>query len=461
MTEDILVEVSPGETRIAFVDERDRLQEFLIERIDDRPLREGVFRGRVAKIERGIGGAFVDIGIGENVFLNRAQGLHEGERLVAQVFREASAGKAPAVRREISIAGRYLVFRPGGTEVQWPKRMKSGRKFEELRSIFEESDLTEEGWSVRSQAVHAEATALLSEMDALRRRWSDAVSRDDRETVLLPPPTLIERVLRDRIAGDSVVMLDDRNLFHDLSRLVRENWPDLRKCLAFYDSEEPIFETYGVGDELEALIEPQVPLPRGGRMTIEPTEAMTVIDVDMGGAGGGRQKDDAVLTVNLSAAAEVARQIRLRNIAGLIVVDFINMRQRSHGRKIVEAMRREFGDSPVPVDVLGMTAGGLVEITRRRDGPALYETLMSQRTAAMRLSSEYVLCAALRAALRLKGAGGFRLIVSNAVASLLKGSFASAFEETRRRMGGALELVEDQSVIDYRIETIRRPENGR
>ena len=458
MTEDILVEVSPGETRIAFIDKRDRLREFLIERINDRLLWEGVFRGRVTKIERGIGGAFVDIGIGENVFLNRAQGLHEGEWLIVQVFRESSAGKAPAVRREISIAGRYLVFRPGGTEIQWPKRMKSGRKFEALRPIFEESDLAEGGWSVRSQAAHAEATALMSEMDALRRRWSDAVSCDDSETVLLPAPTLIERVLRDRIAGDSVIMLDDRSLFNDLSRLVRENWPDLGKCLAIHESEEPIFEIYGVGDQLESLIEPQVSLPRGGRMTIEPTEAMTVIDVDMGGAGGGRQKGDAVLTLNLLAAAEVARQIRLRNIAGLIVVDFINMRQRSHGRKLVDAMRREFRDSPVPVDVLGMTAGGLVEITRRRDGPALNETLMSEITAGTRLSSEYVLCAALRAVLRAKGAGGFRLIVSSAVASLLKGSFASAFEETRRRMGGALELVEDQSVSDYCIEAMRRPE---
>ena len=158
------------------------------------------------------------------------------------------------------------------------------------------------------------------------------------------------------------------------------------------------------------------------------------------------------------AAAEVARQIRLRNIAGLIVVDFINMRQRSHGRKLVDAMRREFRDSPVPVDVLGMTAGGLVEITRRRDGPALNETLMSEITAGTRLSSEYVLCAALRAVLRAKGACGFRLIVSRAVASLLKGSFASAFEETCRRMGGALELVEDQSVSDYCIEAMRWPE---
>ncbi len=458
MTEDVLVEVSPGETRIAIVDERDRLQEFLIERIDRRPLLEGIFRGRVAKIERGIGGAFVDIGIGENVFLNRAHGLHEGEWLIVQVFREASAGKAPAVRREISIAGRYLVFRPGDTEVQWPKRMKSGRKFEELRSIFEESDLAEGGWSVRSQAAHAETTALMSEMDALRRRWSDAVSRDDRETVLLPPPTLIERVLRDRVAGDSVVMLDDRSLFHDLTRLVRENWTELGKCLAIHESEEPIFEIYGVADELASLIDPQVLLPGGGRIMIEPTEAMTVIDVDMGGASGGRQKGDATLSLNLSAAVEVAHQIRLRNIAGLIVVDFINMRQRSHGRKLVEAMRREFRDSPVPVDVLGMTAGGLVEITRRRDGPALYETMMSQRDTAMRFSSEYVLCAALRAALSAKGAGRFRLIVSSAVASLLRGSFASALEETRRRMGGALELVEDQSVGDYRIEAMRRPE---
>ena len=456
MTEDVLVEVSPGETRIAFVDDSDRLREFLVERIVDKPLREGVFRGRVVKIDRGIGGAFVDIGGGENAFLNRAQGLHEGERLLVQVFREASAGKAPAVRREISVAGRYIVFRPGGEGIQWPKRMKSGRKYEELKSVCEEKDLSAGGWSVRSQAAHADAEVLSAEMDTLRQLWSTAVAADDGDANLLPPPTLIERVLRDRISEDAVVMLDDRSLFHELSRQVKDRWPDLGKCLAFHDSNEPIFEAYGVRDELESLTESEVILSRGARLTIEPTEAMTVIDVDMGGAGGGRQKDDAVLSVNLSAAVEVARQIRLRNIAGLIVVDFITMRQRSHGRKLVEAMRREFRESPVPVDVLGMTAGGLVEITRRRDGPALHEALLAPSSNAMRLSSEFVLCDALRAALRATGAGAFRLVVSSAVAELLRGTYASAFEETRRRMGGALELVEDHSESNFRIEKMPR-----
>ena len=167
MSEDILIEVSPGETRIAFVDDRDRLRELQIERIVDRPLVEGVYRGRVAKLARGIGGAFVDIGIGVDVFLNRAKGLHEGETLIVQVFREAAAGKVPAARREISITGRYVVFRPNGSGLHWPRGQKSSRKRSELEAIFDDVDCSDEGWTVRSRAAYAPEDQILWEIKEL------------------------------------------------------------------------------------------------------------------------------------------------------------------------------------------------------------------------------------------------------------------------------------------------------
>ncbi|PPR61257.1 MAG: Ribonuclease G, partial [Alphaproteobacteria bacterium MarineAlpha4_Bin2] len=351
MSENILIEVSPGETRIAFTDDRNRLREFQIERVADKSLIEGVYRGRVAKLERGINGAFVDIGTGIDVFLNRVKGIHEGEWLIVQVFREAVAGKSPAARREISIAGRYVVFRPGGLGVHWPKKLKFGRKRAELDRVFESVELLKEGWTVRSQAAHAPERQILQEMERLRRRWTEAKKVEG--DCLLAPTNLVERVLRDRASIDSMITVDDRRLFFKLSRNKMSEWPEVGRNLAFYEKDIPIFAAYGLADEIETLTEKEVALLRGGRITIDLTEAMTVIDVDMGGAGGDSLKEDAVLSVNLSAASEIARQIRLRNLSGLIVVDFINMRQRSRGLKIINAMRQAFYDSAVPVDVLG------------------------------------------------------------------------------------------------------------
>ena len=155
-----------------------------------------------------------------------------------------------------------------------------------------------------------------------------------------------------------------------MAKSKKADWPDVVRNLLFYKGNDPIYEAYGLADEIASLMEREVALPDGGRITIDRTEAMTVIDVDMGSAGGTSPKADAVFSTNLSAASEIARQIRLRNLAGLIVVDFINMRQLAHSRKVVDAMRRKLSEAVLPVDVLGMTSGGLVEITRRRDGPA-------------------------------------------------------------------------------------------
>lgn len=454
MSEDILIEVSPGETRIAFVDDSDRLQELQIERVVDRPLIEGIYRGRVAKLARGIGGAFVDIGIGVDVFLNRAKGIHEGETLIVQVFREAAAGKVPAVRREISITGRYLIFRPNGSSLHWPRSLKFSRKRRELEAVFNGVDCSEEGWTVRSRAAHAPEHQILREIKELRRRWLDATTVEG--VCLLPPPHLVERVLRDSASDDSMIMVDDRRLYFELSKSKKADWPDVVRNLLFYKGNDPIYEAYGLADEIASLMEREVALPDGGRITIDRTEAMTVIDVDMGSAGGTSPKADAVFSANLSAASEIARQIRLRNLAGLIVVDFINMRQLAHSRKVVDAMRRKLSEAVLPVDVLGMTSGGLVEITRRRDGPALSERLLASDLYDVRPSREYLACEALRSVLKTKGVGGFRLVVSEDLAALLRGEFAGAFEETRRRMGGALELVVSESDDLYRIETAPR-----
>jgi len=455
--ENILVEISPGETRMAFVDDRDKLREFMIESISRPPLLEGVYRGRVIKIEKGMGAAFIDIGIGENAFLSRATSLHEGEVIIVQIAREAASGKAPTVRREISISGSYFVYRPGGKDVRWPRSLKSGRRRDDLEARIASWLGDGEGWTIRTQAQYADDTVLSAEMTALRARWRDATEKTSEvPACLLPPPSLVERRLRDRVASESIISVDDRGVYLDLTTRMKRQRPDIAANIQFHDAAEPIFEFYGIADQIEELTNRAVDLPRGARLTFDFTEALTVIDVDLGSAGGKGRADDAILATNMSAAVEIARQIRLRNLAGLIVVDFITMRRREHRRKLVDAMKRELKDSSIPVDVLGMTAAGLIEITRRRDGPALHELLTQREAGAMQPSGEVLACDALRQLLRTKGASGFRLIAAPRLVSLLRGEFELAVRETTRRLGGALSLIEDNDEASFRIETENR-----
>ena len=442
---------------MAFVDDRDRLREFMIESISRPPLLEGVYRGRVIKIEKGMGAAFVDIGLCENVFLSRAMALHEGEAVIVQIAREAASGKAPTVRQEILISGSYFIYRPDGEDVRWPRSLKSGRRRDNLEARITGWLLADEGWTIRTQAQYADHAILMAEMITLRARWRDVAGKTSNvPTCLLAPPSLVERTLRDRVASDSIILVDDRGVYLELTTRMKRQRPDIAANIKFHDEARPIFESYGIADQIEGLSDRNVTLPRGARLTIDFTEALTVVDVDLGSAGAKGRADDAILATNMSAVVEIARQIRLRNLAGLIVVDFITMRRREHRRKLVDAMKRELKDSSVPVDVLGMTAAGLIEITRRRDGPALHELLTQSEGGFIQPSGDVLACDALRQLLRTRGASGFRLIVAPRLASLLRGDFELAFKETTRRLGGALALIEDNDEVSFRIETENR-----
>lgn len=456
--ETVLVEVSPGETRIAFLDEAGRLLELIVERASRPPTIEAICLGRVTRIEKGMDAAFVDIGLPEHAFLDRAAGLHEGEAAIVQVVREAAAGKAPAVRRRVRLAGRYLALLPDGEGVSWPRGSVGGRQRNDVAALLASLARDGEGWAVRTAALDVPAEHLAAEVDRLRARWTavtTAAPSARAPALLMPAPAATVRVLRDR-AGEGGTVIDDRQAFLEAERLVVREMPDLAGSLAHHGDAEALFDRAEVEDQIEAAVARTVALPRGARLTIEATEAMTVIDVDMGGAGERRRTDDAILAVNMAAAAEVARQIRLRNMGGLVVVDFISMRGKGHRRKLVEAQRRLLRDSLVPVDVLGMTPAGLVEITRRRDGPSLGEVLVASELRPVRFSRESVACAALRAVLRTRGAGSLALRAGPEVVAVLRGPLRGAFEEVQRRVGGSLALDIDPGEANFRVESGRR-----
>ncbi len=450
--ENLLVEVSPAETRIAFVDEKSSLTEFRIERINRKSLVEGVFQGRVVRVEKGMNAAFLDIGIGENVFLNRPGEAHEGENILVQVSRNAGGGKPPQVRKRIEVTGRYVVYLPDESGVRWPSNLKFGRHREMLEVDLAEFIQMEGGWAFRSQSAEVGLSTIRTEMCRLKRLWNDVdLSKSQKPKSILSPPSMLDKILRDRTANGAVIV-DDRTMLLDLEKRNSAGEVEGLDDLRFHDEHEPLFDAYGINDALHEAKSPVIVLRNGGRIFIESTQALTAIDVDLGGSAGKRRGDEAIFAMNIAAAEAIPRQLRLRNIAGLIVVDFIGMRRKDHRRKLVERLKREFRFAAVSVDVLGMTAAGLVEVTRRRDGFSLDEMMSNPSSAEILPSNESVASEALRELLRTRGAGNYRLLVSAEIKRVLSNDFKLAFEETVRRLGGALSMIEDPEVSGYRIE---------
>jgi Rne/Rng family ribonuclease len=260
--------------------------------------------------------------------------------------------------------------------------------------------------------------------------------------LLAAAPSLPERVLRDE-APDGGILVDDRRLVAGLAKSAPDVAPDLADRIALHDSGEPLFDEAAVDDQLEAALARTVALARGGSLVFDALEALTAIDVNTGGLGGGRMSDDAILALNRRAADEAARQVMLRNIAGLIVIDFVSMRNKGHRRQIVEAVRRAFAGDRVVVDVLGMTPAGLVEITRQRRGRSLGDMMCIPVTREPDRQPAALACAALRAALRSLGGGRPVLRCHPDIAAVLRGGLADALAETERRLGQTLELRED------------------
>jgi len=438
----ILIEISPGETRAAIIDDNGRLVELLIERMDRPALEGGIHLGRVTRVEASLNGAFVALADGQDGFLRRSKGLHEGQSVLVQVTREASGGKGPTLSDRLSIVGRYLALTPMRSDVTYSARLGNGRRRAQLEALMSRLQV-DEGLALRAAAVDAEDDDIVAELARLRAGWSDlqdAAAAQDAPVRLTPPPDLIARVLRDQKAGQ--VVIDDPLAFRKAEALAGAHIPGWRGLLQRHDDATPLFESYGFAEEVEAVCERTVILPDGIRLTIDPLEALTAIDVDSG-AGGRRTADDAILRVNRAALGEVARQVRLRNLSGLIVVDFLNMRRKTVRSEFLQAARRAFRGDSTQVDVMGLTAAGLLELTRRRIAPPLHELLTARPSARPTVAASA--CAALRAVLRLTGAGRPVLVAAPEIIDLLEGPLAAARADVDRRMGQPVTLRADKT----------------
>ncbi len=435
-----LIEFSPGETRAALVDGQDRLIEMQVERMGEREIVGSIHLGRVTRVEKGIGAAFIEFGDKEPGFLGKAKTVTEGQALIVQVIRAAGGGKGAVLTVNPELPGRYLALdamRPG---IHWPRGKWEGDRTE-LAALLEEIAPEGSGITPGPLAATMDPNTLKAETDRLTALWKEIerkAAASKPPLALRDAPALVDRILRE---ARGPVVMDDPKSFSRVKVAADRDMPDLAAALELYKGKTALFEESGVEEQLDEALSPRVAMPGGASLVIEETEALTAIDVNMGGSGGRAQSDNAIRRANEAAAREVARQIRLRNIGGLIVVDFISMKNKAHRKQLVELLRREMRDDPVRNDVLGMTPAGLVEITRQRAGHPLATLFARPARRATRPRPDAQACAALRAALRRSWSGKTVLAADPAIVEALEGPLAPALEEVNRRLGLALELA--------------------
>lgn len=450
MTGDVqwLIEVSPGETRAALVDGDGALIELQVDRLGRAESVGSIHLGRVIRVDKAMGAAFVEIGDAQPGFLGKTKTATEGQKIVVQVIRAAGGGKGALLTAAPVLPGYFLSLMPARPGVHWPRIWHGDRSA--LAGVLEGIAVADLGIAPHPRAAAANESALRAEFEHLAADWQGVLqsARTARPPALLrPAPDLCTAILRDAAGAVRV----DHPQTH--ARLKEAAPPDLKDLVVLHKGQTPLFEEFGVEEQIEAALAPVVPMAGNATLVIEETEALVAIDVNLGGRGGRLPSETAILEANLAAARAAARQIRLRNIGGLVAIDFISMKSKGNRRAVVEAMRRAMRGDPVRHDVLGMTPAGLVEITRQRVGrplAALYARPPSNVPAPL---PEAVACAALRAAVRSAWTGKPVLAGSPELIAVLEGPLAPALAEVNRRLGHELELRSEPGREGFEISS--------
>ena len=396
MAEEFLINFTPQETRVALM-QNGVAQELHVERSASRGIVGNIYLGKVVRVLPGMQSAFIDIGLERTAFLHvadiwseRHNGdgpkpieriLAEGQNITVQVLKDPLGTKGARLSTQVSIAGRMLVYLPQEKHIGISQRIEDETEREQLRERLTRLVPEDEpgGFIVRTMAESASDAELLADIAYLRKIWAEIRSR----TVGAFPPkvlyqdlTLGQRVLRD-LVGDETgrIQIDSRENFQKLTAFAEEYMPKVLPLLTHYVGERPLFDLYGVEDEIEKALARRVDLKSGGYLIMDQTEAMTTVDVNTGGFVGARNFDDTIFKTNLEAAQTIARQLRLRNLGGIIIVDFIDMESVEHRDAVLDEFRKALAKDHTKMSVSGFTQLGLVEMTRKRTRESLAHLL--------------------------------------------------------------------------------------
>ncbi|MBP6851747.1 MAG: ribonuclease G [Rhodoferax sp.] len=403
MQEDILINWSPQETRVAVV-QNGAVQELHVERALERGLVGNVYLGKVVRVLPGMQSAFIDIGLERAAFLHVAdvwqrppdgepagfsrasqpqvpieKQVFEGQALTVQVIKDPIGTKGARLSTQISIAGRLLVFLPQDDHVGVSQKIAPNQR-DELRERLQKLTQPEGGgFILRTNGEDATEAELADDIAYLRKAWArikGAGSRLPPTSLLHQDLNLLQRVLRD-LAGEATqtIRVDSREQFEHLVAFGREFTPSAVDKLQHYKGERPIFDLYGIDEEIARALGRRVDLKSGGYLVVDQTEALTTFDVNTGGFVGARNFDDTIFKTNLEAAQAIARQLRLRNLGGIIIADFIDMVREDHREAVLAEFRKQLARDRVKTSAGGFSQLGLVEMTRKRTRESLAHML--------------------------------------------------------------------------------------
>jgi ribonuclease G len=407
MQQDILINWSPQETRVAIV-ETGAVQELHVERTLERGLVGNVYLGKVARVLPGMQSAFIDIGLERAAFLHVAdlmssvaarhaddkgepapvvpieKQVFEGQSLLVQVIKDPIGTKGARLSSQISIAGRLLVFLPQdqhiGVSQKIPFEQREALR-QRLQALAEAAaaDGKTGGFILRTNGEDASDVELSEDIAYLRKTWArikEAATRLPSKSLLHQDLSLLQRVLRDLVSETTqTIRIDSAEQFKKLQTFGQEFMPSAVDKLQLYKGERPIFDLFNIDEEVGKALGRRVDLKSGGYLIVDQTEALTTVDVNTGGFVGARNFDETIFKTNLEAAGAIARQLRLRNLGGIVIADFIDMTREDHREAVLAEFRKQLARDRVKTMVSGYSALGLVEMTRKRTRESLAHML--------------------------------------------------------------------------------------
>ncbi|EXJ12711.1 MULTISPECIES: ribonuclease G [Nitrincola] len=405
MAEEILINFTPMETRVAVI-ENGMPQEIYVERASRRGIVGNIYKGKVVRVLPGMQAAFVDIGLERAAFIpvdeviDAASGtpgvrhnisiadvIKEGDTLLVQVTKDPIGTKGARLTTHLSIPSRYLVLMPGNPHIGISQRIDDAEERERLRQIMEDLSSVENpdykggdsGFILRTVAEGVSETELRSDLNFLLRLWS----RLNEKIAKLPAPSVVYedlplhmRALRDMAhSGVERIRIDSRETYQRSVEFAQSLVPEIVEKLEYYPGERPLFDMFSVEEEMERALGRRIELKSGGYLIFDQTEAMTTVDINTGAFVGHRNLEETIFKTNLEAATAIGRQLRLRNLGGIIIIDFIDMTDVDHQRQVQRTLDRVLEKDHAKCKVTGVSELGLVEMTRKRTRESLEQVL--------------------------------------------------------------------------------------
>lgn len=468
MTAELLVNITPSETRVAYID-GGVLQEIHVERESKRGIVGNIYKGRVSRVLPGMQAAFVDIGLDKAAFLHAsdimphteciageeqknfhvrdiAELVKQGQDLIVQVVKDPLGTKGARLTTDITLPSRYLVFMPGASHVGVSQRIESENERERLKECVAQYCDESGGFIIRTAAEGVGDDEIKQDAAFLKRLWAKVIERKKRNVTRIKiygELSLAYRIIRD-FAGASLdrIRVDSRLTYKELQEFIEEYVPEMTAKLELYQGNQPIFDLFDVENEIQRAMDRKVELKSGGYLIIDQTEAMTTIDINTGAFVGHRNLEETIFNTNIEATQAIARQLRLRNLGGIIIIDFIDMNDVEHRRRVLVSLEHALSKDKVKTTINGFSQLGLVEMTRKRTRESLEHVLCDmcptcQGRGTVK-SVETVCYEILREIVRVHrsiDADRFLVYASQSVINVLKGDESHALAEVEIFVG--------------------------